>query len=74
MLAGCETSGSVGKKRTLPSLPAYVAPVNVVEPKESEDARLVAARERAGRVEANQVIASVKTWYAGVVQSYGDGR
>lgn len=63
MLAGCVTSGSAPLNRELPQKPAYAAPVVVPEPQEDEDARLVAARERAGRLEnGRRLVALGKMW------------
>ncbi len=73
-LAACGTSGSAPTGRSLPPLPSYAAPVAVAEPAEGEDTRAVAARERAGRVQANRVIVSVSDWYSCVRARYAGER
>jgi hypothetical protein len=47
-------------RRELPAAPAYLAPVRVPEPKAGENAVNVAARERAGRLEANSIIRNAR--------------
>lgn len=42
--------------RVLPGPPAYMQPVGVAAPVLGEDPYAVAARERAGRLQANRVI------------------
>jgi hypothetical protein len=43
----------------------------VPEPKASEAAFTVAARERAGRLANGRTITAFRDWYAGVRRSYG---
>lgn len=66
-LGGCATSGSAPLGRDLPPKPAYAVPVTVPEPQEHEDARLVAARERAGRIENGRRLAAFGSWYGDLV-------
>lgn len=56
-LMGCSTSGS-GKvlPRGVPGAPSYMVPVQVRDPVLAEDPYAIAARERAGRLQANRVI------------------
>lgn len=42
--------------RVIPGPPAYLAPVSVRDPALGEDPYQIAARERAGRLQANRVI------------------
>jgi hypothetical protein len=42
--------------RDVPGAPAYLQPVYVADPKLGEDPYKIAARERAGRLQANRVI------------------
>lgn len=74
MLSGCVTSDNPPLQRNLPAAPSYVRPVSVSDPKAGDDALVVAARERAGRIQANCVITSFKSWYEGVRTSYSGGK
>ena len=49
-------------RRDLPAAPGYLAPVLVPDPKPGENAINVAARERAGRLKANTIIATRLQW------------
>lgn len=42
--------------RVIPGPPAYLAPVFVAQPALGEDPYEIAARERAGRLQANRII------------------
>lgn len=73
-VGGCLTSGTISPPspaRTLPEAPAFARPVKVAPPKVGEDVLLVAARERAGRAKANDIIACFDRWYAAVKDAYG---
>lgn len=74
MLTGCGASGEVPISRDLPQAPAFAKPVSVKEPEAGEPALAVAARERAGRMQANRVITALLNWYAGVRRSYKEAR
>jgi hypothetical protein len=71
MLAGCVTSGNPGLQRNLPASPSYAKPVTVADPRAGEDPVAVAARERAGRVQANKIITDYNHWYEALRTSYG---
>jgi hypothetical protein len=73
---GCATSGeqSGGLARRLPPPPGFLAAVSVPDPTAGEDLRVVAARERAGRVEANRRLGALRVWYAGLRENYGASR
>lgn len=60
-LMGCSASGRSATvlPRDVPRAPDYLVPVHVNPPVLGEDPYAVAARERAGRLQANRVI--VKT-------------
>ena len=73
-LAGCVTSSRAPVQRHLPPLPAYANEVSVADPKAGEDPLAVAARERAGRKQANKIIGNLSDWYLGVRTSFGDAR
>lgn len=49
-------------------------PVAVAEPKQGDALLTIAARERAGRIEANRIIAGQRGWYAGVQRDYAKER
>lgn len=54
---GCSTSGSQKvMPRSVPGAPPYMQPVIVPNPKLGEDPYEIAARERAGRLQANRII------------------
>lgn len=73
MSASCVNSGSP-VRRDLPAAPEFAKPVVVPEPKRGETLILVAARERAGRLQANRIIVAFRDWYAGVRSDYaGEG-
>lgn len=73
MLAGCAGApppAPAPLARSLPELPAWAAPVNVPEPRVGDSLRVLYARERAGREDANRRLAGVPPWYAGVRRSF----
>lgn len=72
MLSGCANSVSdmAVRDRDLPTKPEWAAPVSVKDPEGGEDAREVAARERAGRLQANRIIVKFGNWYAGIRSGY----
>lgn len=57
-LMGCSTSGSGATvlPRDIPPAPSYMKPVHVKDPVLAEDPYAIAARERAGRLQANRII------------------
>ena len=56
-LMGCSTSGSQRVvARSIPAAPSYLTPVQVKTPALGEDPYAIAARERAGRLQANRII------------------
>lgn len=56
-LMGCSASGRAQViPRAVPMAPAYLAPVFVPDPVLGEDPYDTAARERAGRLQANRII------------------
>lgn len=69
-LGACATSGNAVVERHLPPLPSYATPVKVQDPKAGDDPIAVAARERAGRVQANKRIDAVGAWYEDVRARY----
>jgi hypothetical protein len=72
-LGGCMGAGQKVLVRNLPPAPAYAQPVLVADPRVGDDALVVAARERLGRVQANCVITHFRDWYARVRQAYAEG-
>jgi hypothetical protein len=72
-LAGCV--GDPAPNVTAPILPGaptdFGKPVAVRAPKVGEDARVYAARERAGRLTANQRLVNDAAFYADVVSKFG---
>ena len=68
-LAACQTT-TTPLVRFLPEWPAHCQPVRVKDPKTGEEMLVIAARERAGRVKANRIIASCAEWYEDVKASY----
>lgn len=75
MLQGCATSTPtrVEVRRDLPQRPSWAIPVEVPAPKAGEDARLVGARERAGRYADASVILAFGAWYDTVRAEYAGG-
>jgi hypothetical protein len=73
LLGGCMTTGQKVLVRNLPPAPAYAQPVQVTDPRVGDDALVVAARERLGRVQANCVITHFRDWYERVRQAYAEG-
>jgi len=55
----------------LPPLPGFVTPVWLMAPHEGDDLELVAARDRAGRARANDVITCFTDWYGRLRKTYG---
>lgn len=54
---GCSASSrATVLPRVVPSAPSYLAPVGVKTPSLGEDPYQIAARERAGRLQANRII------------------
>ncbi|HWL06711.1 MAG TPA: hypothetical protein VNQ99_17545 [Xanthobacteraceae bacterium] len=51
--------------------PPFAREVAVQDPRVGEDVLVVAARERAGRLQANAVIRRFRGWYGDVRRSYG---
>jgi hypothetical protein len=73
LLGACQTAGQKVLVRNLPPAPAYAQPVLVTDPRVGDDALVVAARERLGRVQANCVISHFRDWYDRVRQVYSEG-
>jgi hypothetical protein len=73
LLGACQTTGQKVLVRSLPPAPAYAQPVQVADPRVGDDALVVAARERLGRVQANCVITHFRDWYERVRQAYAEG-
>jgi hypothetical protein len=73
LLGACQTAGQKVLVRNLPPAPAYAQPVPVSDPRVGDDALVVAARERLGRVQANCVITHFRDWYERVRQAYAEG-
>jgi len=70
--AGCSTSSRKEPlARSLPAEPAFAREVGVPDPRVGEDVLVVAARERAGRLQANAVIRRFRGWYGEVRRGYG---
>lgn len=65
-LIACSASNSAAViPRNMPGVPAYMKPVYVADPKIGEDPLIIAARERAGRIQANRIIVrGGKEWSA----------
>lgn len=59
--------------RQLPAPPAYAQPVTVRAPKVGDPLLLIAARERAGRTQANARIVAFRKWYMDLQKSYARG-
>lgn len=72
-LAACAPSNSAREPlaRQLPPAPGFAQPVAVPEPQPGDSAVSVAARERAGRLAANQRLVGLRRWYEGVRRDYG---
>lgn len=76
-LAACVGSGSDLKeiiRRDLPAPPAYLHPVAVQEPRATDDAIAVAARERAGRLKANTIISNARDQWEKLRAAYRASR
>lgn len=72
-LAGCSTFASpVVAPVALPPLPACARAVDVAPPAVGEPLVLIAARERAGRLEANRNIACVSSWYGTLREAFAE--
>lgn len=75
LLVGCnQSAGNVPLAREMPAAPAFLRPVEVSEPREGEREIVVAARERAGRQQANAIIVQAREWIERVRKSYGRAR
>lgn len=73
MSAGCSTFASPAVAPVaLPPLPACARPVDVATPAVGEPLLLIAARERAGRLEANRNIACVSSWYQALREGFAE--
>jgi hypothetical protein len=71
-LAACAPSNSAREPlaHQLPPAPGFAQPVAAPEPQAGDSALAVAARERAGRLAANQRIVALRRWYEGVRRDY----
>jgi hypothetical protein len=77
LLAACAGSGSQLRevvRRDLPAAPAYLLPVAVAQPKTGENAVVVAARERAGRLKANSIIRNARAQWDKLRAAYRKSR
>lgn len=75
MLSGCFSSGGERKlERELPAYPKFARPAVVPNPKPGERMIVIAARERAGRLEANATIVEFVAWYKQVQAAYAGGQ
>jgi hypothetical protein len=77
LLAGCAGSSSGVReivRRELPPAPAYMQPVAVPEPRTGENAVVVAARERAGRLKANTIISNARVQWEKLRKTYQQSR
>lgn len=75
-LAGCAglTPAKVTVHRDLPQSPSWAIPVAVPPPKAGDDPLMIAARERAGRGDANRRIIALRDWYEAIRADYaGEG-
>ncbi len=72
-LAGCGEAPVVSAPAPiLPSAPAYIGcPVKVRPPTVGEDARVLAARERVGRLTANRCFRDATAFYSDVEAKFG---
>ena len=71
-LAGCGAPPPVALSPILPGAPVdFGHPVAVRAPQVGEDARVYAARERAGRLTANRRLVNDAAFYADVVSKFG---
>ncbi len=72
-LMGCSTSGSAKVlPRAVPGAPSYLQPVPVRNPALGEDPYEVAARERAGRLQANRVIVKAAAEWNTMAAEFGE--
>lgn len=69
-LSGCFDLNREPPKVSLPSPPEYAQPVEVSKPKKGQSLVGIAARERAGRIAANNRIKAFRDWYEGVREDY----
>ena len=75
MLAACATSGSVPQRPPLPPVDLVIErPAAVPAPRAGEDARIVAARERAARVAGDRRLLAARRTYQTIVDSMGEAR
>lgn len=70
-LSACATSIEADTRRQLPAAPSWVEPVRTPTPKAGDNPIAVAARERAGKAQANKIIIKFKGWYDGVRMELG---
>ncbi len=69
--SACSTlPGEPPVARQLPAEPDFARPVKIADPRPGESAIVVAARERAGRLQANRVIEAFRGFYSSVRASY----
>ena len=76
LLAGCAGSNSGAReivRRELPAAPGHLTPVLVPEPRRGENAIVVAARERAGRLKANSIIRNARAQWDRLRRIYRQG-
>jgi len=66
------SGGSV--RRELPGAPTYLHPVTLPTPRVGQNARIVAAENRAAAVRANRIIVDTRRWYECQREQYRTGR
>lgn len=59
-------------RRDLPPPPDYWGAVQVQEPRAGEDLLIITARERAGRLEANNRLDASRDWYETVREEFAN--
>lgn len=69
-LGGCSTSSPERIAIILPPPPEYAQPVEVKKPRVGEPLVGIAARERAGRIAANNRLNAFRDWYEGLMENY----
>lgn len=71
---GCSTSGSREVlPRAIPGPPSYLQPVIVPEPVLDQQPVDIAAIERAGRIQANRIIAKARAEWNKMVADFAQG-
>lgn len=68
----CAACNQSHLRRELPPPTDYMRPVEVQEPRTGEDLLIIAARERAGRIQANSRIVNAREWYKLVREEFAN--